>query len=152
MNKTRRVPFSLEKAKAGAKVCTSEGYEVTIRSYCCGDRAFPLVGEINVGVGEHPIIHRLWRENGTAAPIGVDDEDRDDDLFIEEEVKTRRMTYKELSHWLSPIHGHFRQRLTGCNNVATTLLYSMDEENYEVEEGDLIREDFGEWMEPLIEI
>ena len=64
--------------------------------------------------------------------------------------KQRRMTNKELSRWL-------REKPTReCKQINDSLIYSVynyveSYENEEVDEGVLIREDDGEWREPLVE-
>ena len=68
-----------------------------------------------------------------------------------EEPKTRRMTHKELAHWL-------REKPTRewkyKNGVTVYGYYGYEEkcENEEVLNNILIREDGGEWREPLLEI
>ena len=67
-----------------------------------------------------------------------------------EESKTRRMTYKELAHWL-------REKPTRewkyKNGVTVYGYYGYEEkcENEEVLNNILIREGDGEWREPLVE-
>ena len=65
--------------------------------------------------------------------------------------KQRRMTNKELSRWL-------REKPTReCKNVGTPYVYAIyytyreDEQDEEVTDDILIREDDGEWREPLVE-
>lgn len=70
-----------------------------------------------------------------------------------EEPKTRRMTNKELARWL-------RENLTReykYSNVISCSVYSYYTyteycENEEVPEDIVIREDDGEWKEPLVEV
>lgn len=68
-----------------------------------------------------------------------------------EEPETRRMTHKELSRWLrkKPTR-EFRYR-SSCS-VYSTHAYDEDDEEAEVPEDILIREDDGEWREPLVEV
>ena len=67
-----------------------------------------------------------------------------------EEPKTRRMTHKELAHWL-------REKPTRewkyKNGVTVYGYYGYEEkcENEEVPNNILIRENGGEWREPLVE-
>ena len=67
-----------------------------------------------------------------------------------EESKTRRITHKELAHWL-------REKPTRewkyKNGVTVYGYYSYEEkcENEEVPNNILIREDNDEWREPLVE-
>ena len=68
-----------------------------------------------------------------------------------EEPKTRRMTNKELARWI-------REKPTRewkyKNGVTVCSYYSYEEkcENEEVPNNILIREDDGEWREPLVEV
>lgn len=68
-----------------------------------------------------------------------------------EEPKTRRMTHKELSRWLreNPTREFMDSKdgeLIFCYHT-----YPEDEASKEVPEAFLIREDDGEWREPLVE-
>ena len=69
-----------------------------------------------------------------------------------EEPKTRRMTNKELSRWLKekPTREYKRSSRT---DIGVNCFYSYIEEDadQEVDENFLIREDDGEWREPLVE-
>ncbi len=68
-----------------------------------------------------------------------------------EEPKPRRMTHKELSHWL-------REKPTReCKYLTSDYIYSTFEyreymQDEEVGEAMRIREDGGEWREPLVEV
>lgn len=68
-----------------------------------------------------------------------------------EEPKTRRMTHKELAHWLrgKPTREF---RYSSSRSVYSTHAYDEDDEEAEVPEDILIREDGGEWREPLVEV
>ena len=67
--------------------------------------------------------------------------------------KSRRMTQKELSHWLRerPTREYKRSSRT---DIVANCFYSYIEEDadQEVDENFLIREDDGDWREPLVEI
>ena len=69
-----------------------------------------------------------------------------------EEVKTRRMTKKELSRWLreKPTREFKYGSYISCS-VYSTYTYGEDEGDIEVRKDIVIREDDGEWREPLIE-
>lgn len=143
-NKTKHVPFDIEKAKQGAKVVTKDGNPVRIVSYdrksLSGD--FPICALIDVGEYEMDL---FFRKDGTTRDIETYN------LYIEEEVKTQRMTNKELANWISLIHGVYRQVLeNGC--VYDNWSYIAKEENDEVKPGVMIREEYGEWREPIEEI
>lgn len=81
-----------------------------------------------------------------------------DDTFAEqykhcaeiEEPKTRRMTKKELSGWLSEKpHREYSYLHEGW--VYPYYSYQEEEQDEAVSSGTLIREDYGEWREPLVE-
>ena len=68
-----------------------------------------------------------------------------------EEPKTRRMTNKELFWWLSDKpHREYKYKVNGL--VFRTLAYKEVKQNEEVRSDIVIREDDGEWREPLVEM
>ena len=67
-----------------------------------------------------------------------------------EEPKTRRMTNKELSWWLSEKPRRER-KFTRTSYIYTYYVYCENEQDEEVPDDFLIREDGGEWQEPLVE-
>ena len=66
-----------------------------------------------------------------------------------EKSKTRRMTYKELSWWLTD-KPHREYKYKGNDFVFRTLDYKESKQKEEVTDRFLIRENVGEWKEPLI--
>ena len=68
-----------------------------------------------------------------------------------EEPKTRRMTKKELSWWLSEKPRRER-KFTRSSYIYTYYVYCENEQDEEVPDDFLIREDGGEWREPLVEV
>ena len=68
-----------------------------------------------------------------------------------EEPKTRRMTYKELSRWLREKPTREYKYLTS-NFICCDYDYREENQDKEVHEDILIREDDGEWKEPLVEV
>ena len=70
-----------------------------------------------------------------------------------EEPKTRRMTKKELSRWLreKPTREFKYSSSISCP-VCSTYIYNEDDGDEEVRTDVVIREDDGEWQEPLMEI
>lgn len=71
-----------------------------------------------------------------------------------EEPKTRRMTHKELARWLREKP---TRECTHRNDSDDRLVYSIHTyleicANEEVDDCILIREDDGEWREPLVEV
>lgn len=150
MNKTRRIPFDLEKVKQGAKVVTDNGEPVRINCYDRKtDTDYTIVGLVLRKKGdiycEIPLIYNS---------IGLCIEDAEPRLFIEEEVKLRPMTYQELAWWLRECPEEHREYChKGGNNAHFNYYYSFDDADKEVEKGTiLIRKNGEEWQEPLIEI
>lgn len=70
-----------------------------------------------------------------------------------EESKTRRMTNKELSRWLreKPTREFKYSSSISCS-VHSTYTYNEDDGEEEVSKDVVIREDDGEWREPLVEV
>ena len=70
-----------------------------------------------------------------------------------EEPKTRRMTNKELSQWLreNPTREYKYSNSISCY-VYSSLAYVEDYGDREVRNDIVIREDDGEWREPLVEV
>ena len=68
-----------------------------------------------------------------------------------EEPKTRRMTNKELSWWLSE-KPHRERKFARAPYIYTYYTYNENEQDEEVSDNFLIRENGGEWREPLVEI
>ena len=68
-----------------------------------------------------------------------------------EKQKQRRMTNRELSWWLSG-KPHRERKSTRSTYISTYYTYNENEEDEEVPDNFLIREDDGEWREPLVEV
>ena len=68
-----------------------------------------------------------------------------------EELKTRRMTNKELSRWLREKPTREYKYLTS-DYICSTFDYREYKQDEEVSEDMRIREDDGEWREPLVEV
>ena len=68
-----------------------------------------------------------------------------------EELKTRRMTNKELSRWLREKPTRECKYLTS-DYICSTFDYREYKQDEEVSEDMRIREDDGEWREPLVEV
>lgn len=70
-----------------------------------------------------------------------------------EEPKTRRMTKKELARWLrEKSTREFKYCSSLFSYVYSTCTYDENEEEEEVRKDVVIREDDGEWREPLVEV
>lgn len=97
------------------------------------------------------VVHVL--RNNLARVITIDDDDSDYELYnhCAEIGKQRRMTNKELSRWLR----EKPTRESKCaidNYVYSVHSYSEICGDKEVREDIVIREDYGEWREPLVEV
>ena len=68
-----------------------------------------------------------------------------------EEPKTRRMTYKELSRWLREKPTREYRYITS-NFICCDYDYRDENQDKEAHEDIRIREDDGEWKEPLVEV
>ena len=68
-----------------------------------------------------------------------------------EEPKTRRMTNKELSRWLREKPTREYKYLTS-DYICSTFDYREYKQDEEVSVDMRIREDYGEWREPLVEV
>ena len=68
-----------------------------------------------------------------------------------EKPKTRRMTYKELSRWLRENSTREYKYITG-SYIYASFDYRENNQNVEVHESMRIRENDGEWKEPLVEV
>ena len=68
-----------------------------------------------------------------------------------EKPKTRRMTNKELSRWLREKPTRECRYLT-CEYIFSTFEYGECNQDKEVSDDFLIREDDGVWREPLVEV
>ena len=68
-----------------------------------------------------------------------------------EESKTRRMTYKELAHWLREKPTRECKYLNS-EYICSTFEYREYKQDEEVDVDMRIREDDSEWREPLVEI
>ena len=66
-----------------------------------------------------------------------------------EEPKTRRMTNKELSWWLSE-KPHRERKFARAPYIYTYYTYCENEQDKEIPDNILIREDDGKWREPLV--
>lgn len=141
--KTIRIPFDLEKAKAGAKVVTDDGNSVKILEYnkrLQNSDETIMVALVDMGSYDD-VCH--FRHDGLGFPHT---------LFIEEEIKTRRMTIKELAWWLRDHpeeHREFKYKDT--QKVDSHGSYNECDQNEECNQNIVVRRNGGEWEEPLIE-
>ena len=85
--------------------------------------------------------------------IALSDDETDTENFkhCAEIEKQRRMTNKELSWWLSE-KPHRARKSTRASYICSYYTYRENEQDEEVPNNILIREDDGEWREPLVEV
>ena len=70
---------------------------------------------------------------------------------IEEIEKQRRMTHKELAHWLREKPTR-KFKYSSSRFIYSFHSYDEDDGDEEVHDDIVIREDDGEWREPLVEV
>ena len=80
MKTTKKVPFDIEKAKAGAKVVTNDGDDARIICFELNRKDYPIVAIINKDGGD---VIRVYTTMGKA----LDGEETNEDLRIIEEVE-----------------------------------------------------------------
>ena len=103
---------------------------------------------------QQKVVYVIKRQGCTKYPVRTtinNDIDYEAYKHCAEIVKQRRMTYKELSRWLKEKptreYTYFHKEYIGnwCG-------YTVDNQNNEVTKDIFIREDDGEWREPLVEV
>lgn len=149
MNDYKKIQFDLSKAKTpdnpnGLEVITKDGRNVRI---ICTDK-----------LGEYPVVALVCFYNGleyahfyTLGGI-VSFNDNALDLVLKEPIKSRRMTNQELSKWLREKPEEFREVTNMHNLIGSIHSYFEEYKNLEVGPDLLIRSNYGEWKEPLVEI
>ena len=94
--------------------------------------------------------------NNYAGVITIDDDDSDYEPYnhCAEIEKQRRMTNKELARWLREKPTREVKHCNGSNDNFVYCFHTYLERcaNEEVDDLILIREDYGEWREPLVEV
>lgn len=141
--KTRLIPFDIEKAKQGAKIVTRDGHSVRIGFYDVKNEDFPILGVVQDGIYETPY---GFTKDGKIN----ENEDSHYDLFIEEEIEERYMTYYEVAMWLTE-KPHRQYKLDGNLWIYSCLSY-YEEDGDNIADTILIRENGGEWHKPLVEV
>lgn len=139
--KTKRMLFDLEKVKQGAKVVTRNGCPARIVDYNVKDKDYPILGLVYTEGREDPFKFTI------DGKFYLSQEDTFD-LFIEEEVKERCMTYYEVAMWLTE-KPHRQYKVDRCSWIYTHLSY-FEKEGNETADNFLIRENGGEWHRPMI--
>ena len=146
MKKTRLVPFSVQKAKDGAKIVTRSGVSVRIADYKHKDKDYPILGIMQENDKERSM---LFTKTGN---YYNDRSESSFDLFIEEEIKTRRMTNQELAWWLRDHPEEHRElKMLVDDPIIDSLYYYDNETNETVNKDIIIRRNGGEWEEPIVD-
>lgn len=96
------------------------------------------------------VVYILIRDYARVITIDDDDSDYEPYNYCAEIEKQRRMTNKELSRWLreKPTREY---KFTDYINIYNVHNYTENDQNNEVSSYIVIREDDGEWREPLME-
>ena len=151
MNKTKLIPFDIEKAKAGAKIVTRNGLSVRICAYDAVSD-YPIIALIELPESKKEVVFSFTKE-GTS--FKAKDQESKFDLFIEKEVERRLMTQQELSDWLKEFPSEHREyKYMGshrsCTIVCNSFNYTETEANKPISSNIVIRRNHGKWMKPLI--
>lgn len=148
------IPFDLEKAKTlenpnGLDVVTRKGNDVKIiYSNYRGECDKPIIGLVQNYRKSHYERCFVFYEDGRFNPVGIDN----DDLFLKEPIKSRRMTNQELAWWLGECPNEHREYKTKTGFiVSNSYEYDVNKAHYDCRDV-LIRSNGGEWREPLIEM
>lgn len=150
--KTKLIPFDVNKAKAGAKVVTKNGFDVRIVAYDREDKSYPIIALVKKSDGFEKVMK--YTECGYCNWPTCNGEL---DLFIKEEIKTRRMTNQEFSWWLRDHPEEHREYYFDGEYyrgvvVRSQFDHNKGSEDKEVRAGYYIRKNGGEWQEPELEL
>ena len=101
---------------------------------------------------ERKVVYILREDYVLNRVITTDNDDSDYALYkhCEELPKARRMTNKELAWWLTE-KPHRECKFDNTTDIYSSFTYSEVIKDEAVSDGTLIREDDGEWREPLVE-
>lgn len=151
MNDYKKRPFDLSEAKTpenpnGLEVVTIGNEPVTIVStnYRGDKKDYPILG----------IVHLEIRDLPTAFNIQGKPYDGyifKGSIYLKEPIERRRMTNQELSKWLREKPEEFREITNKHNLIGSIHSYFEDYKNWAVGPDIMIRSNYGEWKEPLIE-
>lgn len=152
MNDYKKLPFNLYEAKTpdnpnGLEVVTTANEPVTIVStdYRGDQKDYPILG----------IVHLKNRDLPTAFNIQGKTYDGyifEGSIYLKEPIERRRMTNQELSKWLREKPEEFREITNKHNLIGSIHSYFEEYKNWVVAPDIMIRSNYGEWKEPLIEI
>lgn len=152
----KTIPFDVNRInEEGVEVITRNGKSARI---ICVDK------KIDANLSYYPIVALVSYINKNSTPYELtahytrkgktnNNEDSPEDLFLKIPVKTRRMTYQELSWWLRECPEEHREYKFKTNPlIYHEYIYKDDDVNEVIDNRILIRSNGGEWKEPLIEI
>lgn len=69
-----------------------------------------------------------------------------------EHEESARMTYRQLAEYMKGNDKEFREYLKGDGIVRSNVDYSLEDENKECDECIKVRSNFGEWIEPTVDV
>lgn len=145
--KTKKIPFNIEKAKAGAKIVTRSGLSVRICAYDVVNN-YPIIGLVKSSTSGKEFAMSFTKEGKS---LDIENHDSPFDLFIEEKTKKRLMTKQELSDWLKEFPSEHREfKYVNGDTVMGFYSYLEKEANDTLDDDFLIRRNHGNWMKPLI--
>lgn len=154
MNDYKTIAFDFSKAKTpenpdGLEVVTTNDHLVTIvaTNYRAGKQ------------WDHPILAVVHYEDRDCAYafniygkcVPGRDYLLEGNLCLKEPIKQRRMTNQELSKWLREKPEEFREVTNKHNLIGSIHSYFEVYKNWAVAPDIMIRSNYGEWKEPLIE-
>lgn len=146
------IPFDLSKARSESN--PSDGLEVITRNgesarILCTDfessegKEYKLVVAVRYNEGEYL---DTYTEDGRKHP----DEESNNDLFLKQPVKSRRMTNRELSWWLQEHQEEHREYMfKNADWISSVFNYNIKNAEEEVPDFIIIRSNGGEWEDPL---
>ena len=147
MNKTKLIPFDIEKAKAGAKIVTRNGLSVRICAYDAVSD-YPIIALIELPESKKEVVFSFTKE-GTS--FKAKDQESKFDLFIEKEVERRLMTQQELSDWLRDSPEEHREYMYVDSSTIRSSFAYREEVSSKLADDILVRRNHREWEKPLIE-
>lgn len=152
MNDYKKRPFDLSKAKTpenlnGLEVVTIGNEPVTIVStnYRGDKKDYPILGIVHLEIRDLPTAFNIQGKS-------YDGYIFKGSIYLKEPIERRRMTNQELSKWLREKPEEFREAMTEHHLVKSAHAYFQECENHAVEDGLMIRSNYGKWREPLVEI
>ena len=147
MDKTIEQNIALKKENAELKEVTYEDWKKNPTP-----RMMWVWGNEEMSKVNRKVVYILRENYVPNKVITVDNDDSDYEFYrhCAEIGKSRRMTNKELSWWLTE-KPHRERKYARGPYIYIYYTYNENEQDEEVPDNLLIREDDGEWREPLVE-